>query len=100
MSVADVLRFLNEARTRATDGAVASVLGVPPRSMGGMLGTRQRVLAEGRSRRSAAELSGRTENNRVVNFPGADRLVGRFVDVTITAALPHSLRGEVVALHS
>jgi tRNA-2-methylthio-N6-dimethylallyladenosine synthase len=41
--------------------------------------------------------TGRTENNRVVNFRGSPRLLGEFVDVTITAALPHSLRGEIVA---
>jgi tRNA-2-methylthio-N6-dimethylallyladenosine synthase len=61
-----------------------------------MVGSRQRILVEGASKRNAEELSGRTENNRVVNFRGQPRLVGEFVDVTITAALPHSLRGEVV----
>ncbi|HSE00261.1 MAG TPA: tRNA (N6-isopentenyl adenosine(37)-C2)-methylthiotransferase MiaB [Burkholderiales bacterium] len=61
----------------------------------GMVGTRQRVLVEGASRKDAAELAGRTGNNRVVNFPGARDLIGRLVDVTITAALPHSLRGEL-----
>ena len=62
----------------------------------GMVGTRQRVLVEGAARKDATELCGRTANNRVVNFPGPKMLVGRFVDVTITAALPHSLRGERV----
>ena len=62
-----------------------------------MVGTNQRILVEGASRRSAAELSGRTGNNRMVNFRGAPRLVGQFVDVTINAALAHSLRGEVRA---
>ena len=61
----------------------------------GMVGARQRVLVEGASRKDAAELAGRTANNRVVNFPGARELVGRLVDVTVTAALPHSLRGEL-----
>jgi tRNA-2-methylthio-N6-dimethylallyladenosine synthase len=61
-----------------------------------MLGSRLRVLVEGRSRKDANELSGRTENNRVVNFAGHPRLVGEFTDVTVTAALPHSLRGEAV----
>ena len=61
----------------------------------GMVGTRQRVLVEGAARRNAAELSGRTANNRVVNFPGPRDLIGRFADVTITAARPHSLRGEL-----
>ncbi len=62
-----------------------------------MVGTRERILVEGVSRRNAGELSGRTGNNRVVNFGGSPELVGRFVDVTITAALAHSLRGEVRA---
>ena len=61
-----------------------------------MVGSRQRVLVEGSSRKSAAELAGRTDNNRVVNFPGSSRLVGQFVEVDITKALPHSLRGAVV----
>ena len=67
------------------------------RISGRMVGTSQRILVEGASRRNAAELSGRTGNNRMVNFRGAPRLVGQFVDVTITAALAHSLRGEVRA---
>ncbi|MGZ5100393.1 MAG: tRNA (N6-isopentenyl adenosine(37)-C2)-methylthiotransferase MiaB [Usitatibacter sp.] len=61
-----------------------------------MIGTRQRALVEGRSRKNPAELAGRTENNRVVNFPGDASLAGRFVDLEITEALPHSLRGRVV----
>jgi tRNA-2-methylthio-N6-dimethylallyladenosine synthase len=60
----------------------------------GMLGTTQRILVEGPSRKDPAELSGRTENNRVVNFPGARDLVGRFVDLRITEARSHTLRGE------
>jgi tRNA-2-methylthio-N6-dimethylallyladenosine synthase len=65
-----------------------------------MVGTRQRVLVEGHARKNAAELAGRTDNNRIVNFAGQPRLIGQFVDVTITQALPHSLRGEVVTLES
>ena len=61
-----------------------------------MVGTRQRVLVEGPSRKDPAELSGRTENNRVVNFAGHPRLAGRFVDLEISEALPHSLRGRVI----
>jgi tRNA-2-methylthio-N6-dimethylallyladenosine synthase len=61
-----------------------------------MVGTVQKVLVEGRAKKNAHELAGRTANNRVVNFKGSERLIGGFVDVTITAALPHSLRGEVV----
>ena len=60
-----------------------------------MVGTRQRVLVEGASRKHAAELAARTENNRVVNFPGNPGMAGRYVEVEITAALPHSLRGRL-----
>jgi tRNA-2-methylthio-N6-dimethylallyladenosine synthase len=59
-----------------------------------MVGTSQRILVEGASRKDASELSGRTGNNRVVNFRSPQRLVGQFVDVIITAALAHSLRGS------
>jgi tRNA-2-methylthio-N6-dimethylallyladenosine synthase len=62
-----------------------------------MVGTRQLVLVEGSARKDASEISGRTANNRVVNFPGPARLVGQLVQVDITAALPHSLRGRLVA---
>ena len=60
------------------------------------VGTVQRILVEGPSRKDASELMGRTACNRIVNFKGAPRLVGHMIDVTITQALPHSLRGEVV----
>ncbi|MFN5746869.1 MAG: tRNA (N6-isopentenyl adenosine(37)-C2)-methylthiotransferase MiaB [Methylococcaceae bacterium] len=59
-----------------------------------MLHSVQRVLVEGVSKKDYAELSGRTENSRVVNFPGDARLIGHFVDVLITEALPNSLRGR------
>jgi tRNA-2-methylthio-N6-dimethylallyladenosine synthase len=62
-----------------------------------MVGTTERVLVEGPSRKSERELAGRTENNRVVNFPGPESLIGRFVDLEITAALSNSLRGRVPA---
>jgi tRNA-2-methylthio-N6-dimethylallyladenosine synthase len=61
-----------------------------------MVGTRQRVLVDGRSRRNAEELSGRTDNNRVVNFSGPEHLVGNFVAMQIEAALPHSLRASLL----
>ena len=67
-----------------------------------MVGSVQRVLVEGRSKKDATELAGRTGNNRVVNFvggpAGSARLIDTFVDVRITRALPHSLRGEIVIL--
>jgi tRNA-2-methylthio-N6-dimethylallyladenosine synthase len=61
-----------------------------------MVGTTQRILVEGPSRKDGAELMGRTENNRIVNFSGPTRLVGQMIDVRVNRALPHSLRGEVV----
>jgi len=60
-----------------------------------MVGTRQRVHVTGRAVKDARELSARTGNNRVVNFAGDGAIVGTYADVTITAALPHSLRGEL-----
>jgi tRNA-2-methylthio-N6-dimethylallyladenosine synthase len=60
-----------------------------------LVGTRQRILVEGPSRKDPNELMGRTECNRIVNFKGAPTLVGRMVDVTITQAYPHSLRADV-----
>ena len=61
-----------------------------------MVGTVQTVLVEGPSRRDPRALAGRTPNNRVVNFRGDAALVGRFVEVRITEAQPHSLRGELL----
>ena len=61
-----------------------------------MVGSIQRVRVEGLSKKDDRELAGRTDNNRIVNFVGNPRLINRFIDVRITAALPHSLRGEVL----
>ena len=58
-----------------------------------MVGSRQRVLVTGRSKRDSAELAGRTENNRVVNFAGSAALIGDFAEVEVVEALPNSLRG-------
>jgi len=63
-----------------------------------MVGSVQRILVEGESRKSEKQLAGRTENNRVVNFCGDQGLVGCFVDVRITEARTNSLQGEFVAL--
>ena len=60
-----------------------------------MVGTTQRVLVERTSRKSEREVAGRTENNRWVNFAGDPRLIGQFIDVQITEALPNSLRGRL-----
>ncbi|QHE94048.1 tRNA (N6-isopentenyl adenosine(37)-C2)-methylthiotransferase MiaB [Pandoraea fibrosis] len=68
-----------------------------------MVGSRQRILVEGVSRKDPNELQGRTENNRVVNFPVPEAqrasLIGQMTDVVITFAYPHSLRGELVTTH-
>lgn len=61
-----------------------------------MVGTTQRILIEGYSKKSADELCGRTENNRMVNFIGDSNRIGQFIDIKITVALPHSLRGEIL----
>ena len=69
-----------------------------------MVGTTQRVLVEGVSRKDAHELMGRTDNNRVVNFPASEknaaRLIGQFVEVTIIAMSHYTLRGEIVITES
>ncbi|WP_068714314.1 tRNA (N6-isopentenyl adenosine(37)-C2)-methylthiotransferase MiaB [Vibrio tritonius] len=61
-----------------------------------MLGTEQRILVEGPSKKNLMELRGRTENNRVVNFEGSADLIGQFVDVNIVDVFPNSLRGELI----
>ena len=62
-----------------------------------MVGSVQRILVEGPSRKDPLQLSGRTENNRVVNFDGPTQWTGQLVDVQITEALPNSLRGRVTS---
>ncbi len=62
---------------------------------GGMVGTTQRVLVEKTSVKSASQVAGRTENNRWVNFDADPAVIGQFVDVVITEALPNSLRGRL-----
>jgi tRNA-2-methylthio-N6-dimethylallyladenosine synthase len=61
-----------------------------------MVGSIQRVLVEGLSKKDPNEVAGRTDNNRIVNFIGNPRLINQFVDVRITQSLSHSLRGEIV----
>jgi tRNA-2-methylthio-N6-dimethylallyladenosine synthase len=65
-----------------------------------MVGTVQRVLVERPAKKDPKQMAGRTENNRVVNFDGHTRLIGKFVDLKITEALPNSLRGYIVAVES
>ncbi len=85
--VADKQRRLQRLQQRLEDSA--------RRISASMLGRSERVLAEGRARRNPEELSGRTSNNRVVNFAGPARLIGQFVDVHITESRSHTLRGEL-----
>jgi len=80
------------ARLQATINRMAAEIS------GRMVNTCQRVLVEGVSKKDYRLLSGRTENNRVVNFPGDHRLMGQFVEVVITEALPNSLRGRMSGL--
>ena len=60
-----------------------------------MIGTTQRVLVEGPSKRDPSEFCGRTDNNRMVNFSGSQDCVGHFINIRINASLSHSLRGEI-----
>jgi tRNA-2-methylthio-N6-dimethylallyladenosine synthase len=63
-----------------------------------MEGSVQTILVERVSRKDSKQMSGRTENNRIVNFDGAERLIGHFVDVRITRAMANSLQGEFVEI--
>ena len=64
-----------------------------------MLGSVQRVLVEGLSKKDVLELAGRADNNRVVNFAGSPGMIGRFAQVKITQIVRHTLRGELVGHH-
>lgn len=61
-----------------------------------MIGSVQRILVEKPSKRDPGELSGRTENNRIVNFIGQPRLIGQMVDVRIVQAMTNTLKGEII----
>ena len=63
-----------------------------------MVGTQQRILVTGPAKKDPTEISGRTENNRVVNLKGNQEVIGNFVTVKITAAKPNSLRGEILSV--
>ena len=84
-----------EVKLRRLQQLQATIDDNAKRISAGLIGTSQRILVEGPSRKDASELAGRTECNRVVNFRGPSRLVGQLVDVTVTGAYSHSLRGEV-----
>jgi tRNA-2-methylthio-N6-dimethylallyladenosine synthase len=76
------LQLFNEAQGKAISEA--------------MVGSVQRVLVEGVSKKDGQELAGRTDNNRIVNFPGNHELINQFVSVRITQAVAHTLRGELL----
>ncbi len=76
----------------------ATINGQATRISQAMVGSTQRVLVEGPSKKDPTWLTGRTENMRFVNFPGNARLIGEFVDVEITEAMTNSLRGRIVTL--
>ncbi len=80
------LKTLIDAQARANNAA--------------MVGTRQRVLIDSVSRRNETELAARTDNNRVVNFPGLHKHIGTFADVLITEMQAHTLRGELISTES
>ena len=84
---------IKQARLARLQSAIdASAKAISERMVGGV----ERILVEGASRKNPRELAGRTSNNRTVNFSGRDQLVGKLVDVHITAAMAHTLRGEVL----
>jgi tRNA-2-methylthio-N6-dimethylallyladenosine synthase len=80
-------------RLRVLQARITELAGETSRSM---IGSTQKVLVEGVSKKAATELCGRTENMRVVNFPGDLSLCGHFVEVEIVEALPNSLRGRLL----
>ncbi|MGA8262269.1 MAG: tRNA (N6-isopentenyl adenosine(37)-C2)-methylthiotransferase MiaB [Arenicellales bacterium] len=84
-----------ETKKRRLSHLQAVVGGQAARISEAMVGSVQRVLVDRPARKNPAQLSGRTENNRVVNFDGPRGLIGRFADVVITEALPNSLRGRL-----
>jgi len=89
----DVSMDTKKARLQRLQGRIA---GFAAEYAQRMIDTRQRVLVEGPSRKNTDQMSGRTENNRVVNFDASPLLAGEFALVRITEALPNSLRGELV----
>ena len=83
-----------EAKHRRLERLQARINAQAAAISAGMVGSVQRVLVEGTSRKDPGELTGKTENMKQVNFPGSTSWIGGFVDVVITAALANSLRGR------
>ncbi|MGA7750406.1 MAG: tRNA (N6-isopentenyl adenosine(37)-C2)-methylthiotransferase MiaB, partial [Gallionella sp.] len=82
------------ARLKRLQDRIAEQEGAVARAM---MGTTQRALVEGVSKKDAQELAARTDNNRVVNFSGTASLIGRFVEVKVTQVVRHTLRGELIS---
>ena len=89
----EVPHAVKQKRLERLQGRINEMAAAISRSM---VGSVQRVLVERPSRKDPHRLAGRTENNRVVNFAGGTELIGRFVDLRITEALPNSLRGRLI----
>lgn len=85
-----------EEKSRRLQHLQATINANAQRISQAMVGSVQNVLVTQPSKKDPHQLAGRTENNRVVNFAGHPRLIGRFVQVRITEAMPNSLRGELV----
>jgi len=86
----------HEVKLRRLQQVQANINDNMARISASLVGTTQRLLVEGASKRDGGELMGRTECNRVVNFVGQPRLVGQMVDVAITETRTYTLRGEVL----
>jgi tRNA-2-methylthio-N6-dimethylallyladenosine synthase len=86
----------HEGKLRRLQEVQANINGNMARISESLVGTRQRLLVEGTSKRDGGELMGRTECNRVVNFIGQPRLIGQMVNVAITETRTFTLRGEVI----
>lgn len=91
----DVPMTVKKARLQRLQSRILEMAGEISQSM---VGSVQKILVERPSRKDPQQMAGRTENNRVVNFRAHPRLIGQFVDVAITDALPNSLRGEFIDL--
>jgi tRNA-2-methylthio-N6-dimethylallyladenosine synthase len=89
----DVQQDIKKARLARLQQRIGAMAAAISRDM---VGNIERILVEKVSRKRVDQLSGRTGNNRVVNFDAAPGMIGQFVDVRITEALPNSLRGEIV----
>ena len=89
----DVSRVIKQKRLALLQLALKDSAAAISRAM---VGTKQRILVSKIAKKNKQEISGRTENNRVVNFIGSTNLIGQFVEVIITASLPNSLRGQLL----